>query len=257
MVDTHAHLEFPEYAADLDGVIARAASAGVTAMICVGGEIPRNRFIAELVGIRRCLRAAYGIHPHWANGNTPAEEQWVREQCAARTTVAIGEIGLDYYYDYAPRSRQRDVFERYLALARDEGRPAIIHSRDAFADTFDVLKNFQPLRGVVHCFTYGLPEVEAFMSLGLHISFCGQITFPKCDALRAVASAVPLERLLLETDCPFLAPAPHRGKRNEPAFVRLTAEKHADLRGLSLGAIDAATTRNALALFGDSLPAGD
>jgi len=135
-------------------------------------------------------------------------------------------------------------------MAGKTGTPVIVHTRDAFDDTFDILKDFAPLSGVVHCFSYAEKEAEAFMSLGLHISFCGQITFKKCDELRDVARNIPIDRLLLETDCPFLAPAPKRGKRNEPAFVTYIAEKHAELRNCTVEEIDAATTCNALKLFG-------
>ena len=249
MIDTHVHLEFPDYVDDIAAVLDRAAAVGVTAMICVGGEPPRNRRIAELIPAYPPLYAAYGVHPHWANSNTPGEEAWITAQAAAPKAVAIGEIGLDYHYDYSPRSVQRKVFARYLALARETAKPVIVHSREAFADTLAVLREGPPPRGVVHCFSYTLAEAEAFLALGLHISFCGQLTFPQCDDLRAVARAIPAERLLLETDCPFLTPVPHRGKRNEPAHVRLIAAKHAELRGVALEEIIRITTHNARALF--------
>ena len=239
MIDTHCHLEFPDFANDRDAVLERARAAGVDALLCVGGERPRNQMIAELLPAYPQLCGAYGVHPHWANAATAEDECWIVEnlhsssavaaldedECwivenlRATRVVALGEIGLDYHYDFSPRAVQRRVFARYLALAREQEKPVILHSREAFADTFDVLKDGAPWRGVVHCFSYSLAEAEAFMSLGLHISFCGQITFPKCDTLREVARAIPLERLLLETEAPFLAPVPQRGKRNEPAWM--------------------------------------
>jgi TatD DNase family protein len=255
MIDTHCHLEFPDFANDRDAVLDRARAAGVDTLLCVGGERPRNQMIAELLPAYPQLCGAYGVHPHWANAATAEDERWIVENLCATRVVALGEIGLDYHYDFSPRAVQRRVFARYLALAREHEKPVILHSREAFADTFDVLKDGAPWRGVVHCFSYSLAEAEAFMSLGLHISFCGQITFPKCDTLREVARAIPLERLLLETDAPFLAPVPQRGKRNEPAWLALIAERHATLRGISRAALDEATTRNACALFGLAPPA--
>lgn len=235
----------------------RAWRAGVKALVSVGGEVPRNRLIMGLVGTYDRLYAALGIHPHWATGHTRDEGAWIREQCGHERVVAIGEVGLDYHYDYSPRGRQRDVFGDYLALARDVKKPVIIHSREAFEDTLAIVREHAPVQGVVHCFSYGQKEAEALMELGLHISFCGQITFPKCEELRAVAREVPLERLLLETDCPFLAPVPHRGKRNEPAHVALIAQKHAEIRGCGVEEIVEATTRNAERLFGITLRGAD
>lgn len=256
MIDTHVHLEFPDYEGERDAVMERARGAGVRAFVCVGGEVPRNRLIMGLVGEYEELYAALGIHPHWATAHTRDEGEWIRERCGHERVVAIGEVGLDYHYDYSPRGRQREVFEEYLALAREVKKPVIIHSREAFDDTLGILREQSPVQGVVHCFSYGQKEVEVLMELGLHISFCGQITFPKCDELRAVARQVPLERLLLETDCPFLAPVPHRGKRNEPAHVALIAAKHAEIRGCSIEEVVEATTKNAEKLFGISVKGG-
>jgi TatD DNase family protein len=250
MIDTHVHLEFPDFADDLDDVLARARAAGVRAMICVGGEPPRNRLIVGLADRIPGLYAALGIHPHWASHNTADQESWLADQFDNPKVCAVGEIGLDYHYDYSPRNAQRDAFARYLDIAGEAGKPVIVHSRESFADTFETLAAHAPLTGVMHCFSYGPGEAEALLGLGLHISFCGQITFRKCDELRAVAAAIPLERLLLETDCPFLAPEPHRGRRNEPALVALVAAKHAELRGLPVAELVAATSANAARLFG-------
>ena len=250
MIDTHVHLEFPDYAGDRDTVMQRAREAGVELMITVGGETPRNHQIPELVARYPQLRGALGMHPHWANADHPDHEAWIMEQLDKPGIVAIGEIGLDYHYDYSPRTIQRSVFSRYLGRARNRDMPVIVHSRSAFSDTLAILQEHAPVRGVVHCFSYSGEEAEAFLALGLHLSFCGQITFKNCDDLRTVAASVPLDRLLLETDCPFLSPEPYRGKRNEPARVRHSADKHAELRGISLDELDAATTRNACDLFG-------
>lgn len=253
MIDTHVHLEFPDYGDDRAEVIARAENAGVSAMICVGGEPVRNRIIPDLIEEWQQLYAAYGIHPHWATAECADEREKILTDLSHEKSVAIGEIGLDYYYNYSPFETQKKVFESYLELASERELPVIIHSRDAATDTYDIAQKFAPLRGVVHCFSYTLAEAEAFMSLGLHLSFCGQITFKKCDELRSVAAHVPLERLLLETDCPFLTPEPYRGRRNEPAHVKLIAETHAAVRECSAEDVITATTENARALFGISL----
>ncbi|MCX7847065.1 MAG: TatD family hydrolase [bacterium] len=249
MVDTHVHLEFPDYEGDRDAVVARARAAGVKGMICVGGEVPRNRMIIGLVEKYGGMYGAVGMHPHWASAHTVGEREWVKEQWGAGRVVAIGEVGLDYHYDYSPRHVQRRVFGEYMALASEVGLPVIIHSREAFEDTIAIVREHGGVRGVVHCFSYGIGEAEALLELGLYISFCGQLTFPKCAEVRAVAAKVPLERLLLETDCPFLAPVPYRGQRNEPAHVAVIAAKHAEVRGCSIDEVVTATTRNAEALF--------
>lgn len=249
MIDTHTHLEFPDYADEQDAVLERARQSGVTRIISVGGEVPRNQLIVELVDRYAPVYGALGIHPHWANTNHPDQEAWLNQRLVHPKILAVGEIGLDYYYTYSPRTVQRTVFSRYLDVAMNAAKPIIVHSRDSFDDTYDILKDYAPLRGVVHCFSYSGKEAEAFLTLGLHISFCGQITFKKCDALRNTARTVPIDRLLLETDCPFLAPEPMRGRRNEPSFVTYIAEKHAELRGCSTAEIDEATTRNAEDLF--------
>jgi len=251
MIDTHVHIEFPDFADDFEEVLDRAEEAGLKKLITIGGEIPRNRLAYEITQENSHIYAALGIHPHWANSNTAEEENWIRSKLGDKKVVAIGETGLDYFYNYSPYNIQREVFIRYLNIARETDTPVIIHTRDSFTDTFEILKGFAPVKGVVHCFSYSLPEAEAFMSLGLHISFCGQITFKskKCDILRETAKIIPLDKLLLETDCPFLAPEPKRGKRNEPAFVKFIAEKHAELRETSLEEIVFATSENAEKLF--------
>lgn len=251
MIDTHTHLEFPDYIGEVDDVISRAKNVGVEKFICVGGEPPRNELDVELAAKYPFVFAALGIHPNYANSNSEEHQNWIANTAATdKNIVAIGEIGLDYHYNYALYDTQKEVFNNYLTIAKDIDKPVIIHSREAFIDTFDILKRYAPLKGVVHCFSYSLAEAEAFLSLGLHVSFCGQITFKKCDELREVAKEIPLNKLLLETDCPFLTPAPHRGKRNEPAFVKHIAEKHAEIRGIPFEEIDKITTENARELFG-------
>jgi TatD DNase family protein len=166
--------------------------------------------------------------------------------------VAYGEIGLDFYHNHSPKEVQRREFARQLNLAAELELPVIIHDREAHQEVYDIIRaeGGCPHGGVIHCFSYSLAEAEAFLSLGLHISFCGQITFKKCDELRDVAKEIPLNKLLLETDCPFLSPVPMRGKRNEPANVKYIAEKHAEIRNISFEELEKATTENAVRLFG-------
>ena len=252
MIDTHVHIEFPDFVEDFDEVLARAKEAGIKKMITIGGEIPRNRLALEIAQEYPHIFAILGIHPNWANSNSSEEEDWIKSKLSEKKVVGIGEIGLDYFHNYSLYETQKTVFKNYLKIAKEADLPVIIHTRESFVDTFEILKEFAPVKGVVHCFSYSLPEAEAFLSLGLHISFCGQITFKSknCDILRDTAKLIPIDKLLLETDCPFLTPEPKRGKRNEPAFVKFIAEKHAELRKTSLEEIVSATTKNAEKLFG-------
>jgi len=252
MIDTHVHIEFPDFVEDFDEVLARADKTGIKKMITIGGEIPRNRLALEIAQEHSHIFAIIGIHPNWANSNTDEEEAWTKSKLSDKKVVGIGEIGLDYFHNYSLYETQKKVFKNYLKIAKENDLPVIIHTRESFADTFEILKEFAPIKGVIHCFSYSLKEAEAFLSLGLHISFCGQITFKSknCDVLRDTAKLIPIDKLLLETDCPFLTPEPKRGKRNEPAFVKFIAEKHAELRNISLEEIVSATTKNAEKLFG-------
>jgi len=252
MIDTHVHIEFPDFMEDFDEMLARSKEAGITKMITIGGEIPRNRLALELAQEYQHIFAILGIHPNWANSNSSEEEAWIRSKLSEKKVVGIGEIGLDYFHNYSLYETQKKVFRNYLEIAKEADLPVIIHTRESFVDTFEILKEFAPIKGVIHCFSYSFTEAEAFLSLGLHISFCGQITFKSknCEILRETAKLIPIDKLLLETDCPFLTPEPKRGKRNEPAFVKFIAEKHAELRRTSLEEIVSATTKNAEKLFG-------
>lgn len=249
MIDTHVHLDFPDFIDDFDDVISRAQKAGVDKMICIGGEPQRNMEDVEMASKYPFIYASIGIHPNYADTSSTEHEEWVANALNQDKVVAVGEIGLDYHYNYALYETQRNVFRTYLKTAKEANKPVVIHSRESFADTFDMVRQFAPLDGVVHCFSYSLAEAEAFLSLGLHISFCGQITFKKCDELRDVAREIPLDKLLLETDCPYLSPAPLRGKRNEPANVKIIAEKHAEIRGINIDELIKRTDENAVRLF--------
>ena len=260
-VDSHAHIDGEEFDADRDEVVARAREAGVRAILNVGtgdphgGNFERAAAVAEKYDD---VYAAAGVHPHDARLYDDAAERRLLDVLRGSVRmVALGEIGLDYHYDNSPREVQREVFARQLRLAREEGLPVIIHSREADEETAEILQRElgdSGTRGVMHCFGGGPSLAEAALALGFYISFAGNVTFKKAEALREVAAIVPLERLLVETDCPFLAPVPHRGRRNEPAYVVETARFLAELRGVRPEELGRATSGNFSRLFGIDLP---
>jgi TatD DNase family protein len=237
----------PQFDADRDEVVARARAAGVQEMLIVGG-------VDEEQGHLRALRvagsygfpASAGIHPHEAKLATEAVYDELRGLAKERRIVAIGEIGLDFHYDHSPRDVQREVFRRQVRLARDASLPVIIHTREADDETAALLEEEGAAEGggVIHCFTGGPELARRALALGFFVSFSGIATFPRSQGIQEVAKTLPLDRLLVETDAPFLAPPPHRGKRNEPAFVVEVARKIAALRGVDLGEIAAAATAN-------------
>ena len=225
-IDTHAHLSSARYRSDLDSVLERARAAGVGTIINVGTD---ERDSAEVVAqseIFPQVWAAVGVHPHVAAEVSPHFIENLAALAANRRVLAIGETGLDFYRDLSPRRQQEKVFREQLALAAALNKPVIIHSREAHAQTLAVLREMAPPRlGVAHCFSGSLEELNAYLELGFYISIAGPVTYPRSDGLRALLKEIPADRLLLETDAPYLAPQPHRGKRNEPAFVKLTYEQ--------------------------------
>jgi TatD DNase family protein len=256
LVDSHCHLADDVFEADLEGVVQRARAAGLTRALCIldpgnPGELARVPRIRELWPE---VRFSAGVHPHHAGkyadepSRAPAA---VRAAIAANAgvTCALGEIGLDYHYDFSPREVQQEVFRLQLELARELDLPVIIHTREADADTLRILHEVNPLRGVFHCFTGDEALARGALELGFYVSFSGIATFPKAEPLRQVARLVPADRRLVETDSPYLAPPPHRGKRNEPAFVARVAEIVGEAVGEPLAAFAAQTTRNFEALF--------
>jgi TatD DNase family protein len=255
-VDSHAHVDGTEFDADRDEVIQRARNAGVSAILNVGtgdphgGTLERAVELAEKYGD---VYVAIGIHPHDARLFDDTVEHLITKLATQRPRViAWGEIGLDFHYDNSPREVQLKVFARQLQLARDLRLPVIIHTREAEAETVQILKSEgagSGLSGIMHCFSGSLQLAEEAIELGLLISFSGIVTFKKASELRAIAARVPSERLLIETDCPFLAPVPFRGKRNEPAFVVEVAKCLAEVRGVSLEEIARITTANFTNLF--------
>jgi TatD DNase family protein len=254
--DSHAHIDGEEFDADREEVLARAREAGVETILNVGtgdphgGNLERGVEVAEKYD---GVYAAVGVHPHDARLFDDAAAERVRKIVrGSERVVAWGEIGLDYHYDNSPREAQREVFRRQLRMAREEDLPVIIHSREADEDTVAILEaewRGAARAGVLHCFGGGSWMAERALELGFYVSFAGTVTFKKAEPLREIALSVPLGRLLVETDCPFLAPVPLRGRRNEPAFVVETARFLASLRGESVEELARATSANFARLF--------
>ncbi|MAT71114.1 MAG: hydrolase TatD [Planctomycetaceae bacterium] len=253
LFDTHCHLDQDEFDADRDEVVARAAAAGVTDIVAVGTTAASSRRCVELAAQYGSVHAAVGIQPNYVHEAAPGDWAEIEQLAAAPGVVALGETGLDRYWDFAPFNLQQDYFDRHLRLSQQTNLPFIVHMRECEADILQMLRDARargPLRGVMHSFTGGVDMMRECVDLGLHISFAGMVTFKKSVDLRDVAAAVPLDRLLVETDAPYLSPEPVRKiRRNEPGHVRHTAEQLAELRGLSLEDFAAATTANAKSLF--------
>jgi len=248
-IDSHAHTNFDQFDEDRSRAYARAREAGVSAILEVGVGLEGSRRALARARDEPMVHAATGLHP---TGLDDFEAQWPDFEKLVRGggMVAVGECGLDYHWMKAPKNKQEEAFRRQIALARDLGLPYIVHCREAESDVIRILADVGYTRGVVHCFGGTEGEAGALLELGLHVSFCGNVTYRKNDALRAAARAVPLDRLLLETDSPFLAPGKRRGKRNEPAFVVETAAYLADLRDVAPEELAARTTANTKRLFG-------
>jgi TatD DNase family protein len=258
MIDSHCHLGDPAFTADLQAVVARAREAGVVSALCVlalGSEDEARQ--AELArAVWPSLRFAVGLHPHEAAAFAGRAGELPSALAAAWSATpaacAIGEIGLDYHYDFSPRDVQREVFRVQVRHARQTRLPVIVHTREADDDTLSILREegAGEVRGVFHCFSGSAALARAALDLGFHLSFSGIVTFPKAGPLRDIAASAPADRLLVETDCPYLAPVPRRGKRNEPAWVVHTAEALSRVRGTPLAEVDRLTTANFERLFG-------
>jgi TatD DNase family protein len=248
LVDTHCHVQAAQFDADREVVIQRGLD-DLAWLVIIGDNLASSRAALDLT--RGRVFATAGIHPHHAAEFSEETLEQVRAMVQHPNAVAIGEIGLDYYYDMAPRDTQLAAFRAQLLLAHELGLPAVIHNRDADADMLEVLEGVgdQRPRGVMHCFSSDTAFLRRCLDLGLHISYTGNVTFPKAAHIRDAAAATPLDRLMVETDAPYLAPIPLRGKRNEPRYVAHTAAAIAQLKGLSLDAFAAATTATAAAFF--------
>jgi TatD DNase family protein len=253
LVDSHCHVDMPQFDADRDAVVERAREAGVVEMLVVGGvdEGGGHRRALETAG-RYGLPATAGLHPHEARLGDETVYDELRGLARDGRIVAIGEIGLDFHYDHSPREAQREAFRRQIRLAREVGLPIVVHTREADAETVEILEQEGAAEtgGVVHCFTGGLDLARGALALGLLVSFSGIVAFPRAEVIQQVAREVPDDRLLVETDSPYLAPPPHRGKRNEPAFVVEVGRKVAALRGVSPEEIGRLVRRNYSRLFG-------
>lgn len=254
LVDSHCHLDNPQFDPDREAVIDRALAAGVERMVVIGtGEGPPDLE----AGIRLADRhdpiyATVGIHPHDASKATPDAYKHLRDLLRHPKVIALGEIGLDYHYDHSPREVQRTVFLEQMLLAGEARKPIVIHTREAWEDTIALLEVYwrpHGLGGIMHCFSGNADQAALCVDLGFHLSFGGIVTFPKALDVQEAARQAPAGRILIETDAPYLAPVPHRGKRNEPAFVVQTARKLADLRGVSTEEIARLTSANFMGLF--------
>jgi TatD DNase family protein len=251
LIDSHAHIYYRDYAGDFDEMLQRAADAGVDAMLVVGTDIESSRESVELAEKYPQLYAAVGIHPHDAGRVTDACYGVIRDLAlSSAKVVAIGEIGLDFYRDRSPRDAQERVFRAFLRMAGELEKPVVIHDRDAHRQVLDCLKEERVRSGVLHCFSGDAAMAAEAVAMGLYISIPGTITYPANEALREVVRAVSIDRMLVETDCPYLSPVPHRGRRNEPAYARLAAERMAQVKGLSLEDVARITTKNVRDLFG-------
>ena len=255
LIDSHCHLADEVFVADLDAVVARATAAGVTAALCIlSADEPEE--LARVPAVRAAWPAvqfAAAIHPHRAaayEGRAQEAGRVAGEAADVSGAVAIGEIGLDYYYDFSPKGTQREVFTAQLAVAVARNLPVSIHTREATDDTLALIREAGTVRGVMHCFSGSIDEARQALDLGFYISLSGILTFPKAGNLRDLATFVPEDRLLVETDAPFLAPVPHRGKRNEPAWVALTAATLAAARGMRAADMSERLSKNFVALIG-------
>ena len=246
LTDSHCHLDDPKYAADLDAVLDRAAAAGLTRMLSIGtGDGPPELDRAVRLADRYPqIYATVGVHPHDAAKVTPQSLDDLRALAGHNKVLAIGEIGLDYHYDFSPREVQREVFKEQLKLASDVGLPIVIHTREAWDDTMALLGEHWKGPGIMHCFTGDAAQAREALDLNFHLAFGGVITFKTAENIREAARIVPDDRLLIETDAPYLAPIPWRGKRNEPAFMAETARRLAEVRGVTVDRIADITTAN-------------
>jgi TatD DNase family protein len=256
LIDSHCHLDFPVLAQDRAGVLARARAAGVARMVTICTQIDEFATIAAIADSEAEVYCSVGAHPNHAHEERERGVAELVALAAHRKCVAIGEAGLDYHYDKAPRELAQRVLRTHIDAARQTGLPLVIHSRDADADMAAILTEEMaagPFKALLHCFTSGFELAETALALGAYISFSGVVTFKNSGALREIAEIVPLDRMLVETDAPFLAPAPHRGKTNEPAYVADTARLLAGVKGIEPDVLGDITTTNAMRLF-DKMP---
>ena len=257
LVDSHCHLDFPELSADLAGVLSRMGDNGVTHALTISTTLETFPAVRRVAHAHPNVWCSAGVHPDERRDGREVTEEELVDMASDPRVVAIGETGLDYFRVEGDTDWQRDRFRRHIRAARRTGKPLVIHTRNAAEDTLRIMaeEGAGEAGGVMHCFTETLDVARAAIAQGFHISFSGIVTFKNAAALKEVAKEVPLERMLVETDSPYLAPVPHRGQTNQPAFVRHVAEEIARLRGIALDEVARATTRNFFALFRDARPA--
>jgi len=252
VIDTHCHLDQTEFDADREDVVRRAEAAGVEAMVAVAVTADSSDVILEFAASRPAVFVAVGIHPNYTHQAQPGDWDRIVALVDRPKVVGLGETGLDKHWDYAPFALQQDYFDRHIRLSQRTGLPFIVHARDCDADVLAMLEEARtrgPLRGVMHSFAGAAATAARCLELGMYVSFAGMVTFKKSDELRALAATIPADRLLIETDSPYLAPMPLRGKRNEPANVAHTLKLLAEVRGTTVEELDRQTTANARRLF--------
>ena len=252
LIDSHCHLDFPELAKDEAGVLARARTAGVGGLLTIGTRLDQFDKVRAIAERHDNVWCSVGVHPHEAKEEGQKTPDRLVEAAVHPKVIGIGETGLDFYYEHSPREEQATSFRAHIAAARQSGLPLIVHTRDADTETGDILEDEYgkgAFTGLLHCFSSGPEIARRALDLGLYISISGIVTFKAAEQLRSIVRTVPLERLLVETDAPYLAPVPKRGKTNEPAFVAHTAAKVAELKGVSVAELEAATTENFFRLF--------
>lgn len=254
LVDSHCHLDFPQLAAEREAVVARARSAGVATMLTIATRLDEIPGVLEIAETDPDIWCSVGVHPHEAADHADLRPERLIALSAHPKVVGLGETGLDFHYDLSPRDIQERVFRAHIAASRATGLPLIIHAREADDDIARILGEERPPPGVLHCFSSGRSLAEAALALGFYVSISGIVTFKNAEELREIVRDLPLDRLLVETDSPYLAPVPYRGKRNEPAFVTATAAAVAALKGVEPEALAAATTANFFRLFAKARP---
>ncbi len=254
-IDSHAHIQLSQFNGDRDAVLKRSHEAEISTILVIGFDMETSLGAVELAEKHTHIYATVGMHPHDAKDLTPDILKTFRKFAAHPKVIALGEMGLDYYRNLSPRPLQKEAFEKQLDLAEELQMPIIIHNRDAYMDILPILEARQGrIQGVLHCFTGDVELMHRSLAIGFHIGIGGIVTYPNAKDIQAVAQEVPEDRLLIETDCPWLAPQFRRGKRNEPAYVRAVAEKIAELRRTSIETVGKVTTRNFQKLFLEKLP---
>jgi len=252
LVDSHCHLDFPDFEHELDDVVARAGAAGIDYLLTICTRVTQFRQVHDVAARYENIWCTVGIHPHNAEDEPVTTAETLMDMAEDPKVVAFGETGLDFFYEHSPRARQEASFRAHIDAARQTGLPVVIHTRDADPEMISILRDEHgkgAFPGVIHCFSSGPEMARTAIELGLYISISGIITFKTAEELRDTVTDVPMERLLVETDSPYLAPVPKRGKRNEPAFTAHTAEKVAELKAVDLETLAAATTDNFFRLF--------